>query len=198
MSNLFVLWLTAVPLMGSPGPATLSLAAVGAAYGVRPGLGYLAGIIAGTTLVLLVAATGITGTVFALPSAELVVISLGGAYILYLAWRIATAPPVARKDHMAVSPSYSGGLLLAVTNPKAYAAISAAYSSHHVIQDGVVLDAAAKVGALFAVIVVFNVVWLLFGGVMSGFLSDPRSSRLANIGFAVLLVLSMLFVVVRL
>jgi len=198
MSNLFVLWLTAVPLMGSPGPATLSLAAVGAAYGVRPGLGYLAGIIAGTTLVLLVAATGITGTVFALPSAELVVFSLGGAYILYLAWRIATAPPVARKDHMAVSPSFSGGLLLAVTNPKAYAAISAAYSSHHVIQDGVVLDAAAKVGALFAVIVVFNVVWLLFGGVMSGFLSDPRSSWLANIGFAVLLVLSMLFVVIRL
>ena len=43
-SDLALLWLAAFPLMGSPGPATLSLAAMGAAYGGRRSLSYLAGI----------------------------------------------------------------------------------------------------------------------------------------------------------
>lgn len=55
-----LLWLAAFPLMGSPGPATLSLAGIGTAYGFRPGLPYLAGIVAGTTGVLLMIATGVT------------------------------------------------------------------------------------------------------------------------------------------
>jgi hypothetical protein len=42
--------------MGSPGPATISLTAVGSAYGVRRSLAYLVGIIGGTTIVLVAAA----------------------------------------------------------------------------------------------------------------------------------------------
>ncbi len=47
MENLLLLWLAALPLMGSPGPATISLAATGSAFGIRPGLGYLSGILKG-------------------------------------------------------------------------------------------------------------------------------------------------------
>jgi len=44
--------LTSLAIMGSPGPATISLTAAGSAYGVRRSIGYLLGIIAGTTVVL--------------------------------------------------------------------------------------------------------------------------------------------------
>ncbi|QFT33522.1 hypothetical protein FIV00_23725 [Labrenzia sp. THAF82] len=48
--NLRVLWLAASLLMGSPGPATLGLAATGSAFGFLGRFPYLVGVIAGSTL----------------------------------------------------------------------------------------------------------------------------------------------------
>jgi len=189
-ANLLVLWLAALPLMGSPGPATLSTAAVGAAYGARAGFPYLAGIIAGTTGVLLLIATGVTGIVLALPSLVWVITALAAAYILYLAYRIATAPIVSRDMSMTARPSFPGGFLLAIANPKAFAAIGAVYSSNSMVEGDVLLDTAAKLLALFAVVVGVNTVWLFFGAGFSRYLRDPRPGRIANVTFAILLVLS--------
>ena len=47
---------TALAVMGSPGPATISLTAAGSAFGVRRSLGYLTGIVAGTAVVLVAVA----------------------------------------------------------------------------------------------------------------------------------------------
>jgi threonine/homoserine/homoserine lactone efflux protein len=44
--------LAAVALAGSPGPATLSLTATGAAFGARRGAAYLAGIVVGMVAVM--------------------------------------------------------------------------------------------------------------------------------------------------
>lgn len=189
-ANLLVLWLAALPLMGSPGPATLSTAAVGAAYGARAGLPYLAGIIAGTTGVLLLIASGVTGIVLALPALVWVITLLAAAYILYLAYRIATAPVVSADLSATAKPSLPGGFLLAIANPKAFAAIGAVYTGNSVIDGDVLLDTVAKLLALFAVVVAVNTAWLFFGSGFSRYLRDPRAGRIANITFAVLLVLS--------
>ena len=50
---LLALLLSSLAIMGSPGPATISLTAAGSVHGVRRSLGYLAGIVLGTTIVLL-------------------------------------------------------------------------------------------------------------------------------------------------
>ena len=55
--------LAAVALAGSPGPATLSIAATGAAFGGRRGLSYMAGINVGMVGVLAITASGVTGVV---------------------------------------------------------------------------------------------------------------------------------------
>jgi threonine/homoserine/homoserine lactone efflux protein len=87
--------LTGFALAGSPGPATLSLAATGAAFGARHGLGYMAGIDVGMAGVMGITASGVVGLLLALPGATPIVTVLAGAYFLYLAYRIATAPPLA-------------------------------------------------------------------------------------------------------
>jgi threonine/homoserine/homoserine lactone efflux protein len=46
------LLLMALAVMGSPGPATISLTAAASACGVRRALGYLTGLIVGTAIVL--------------------------------------------------------------------------------------------------------------------------------------------------
>jgi threonine/homoserine/homoserine lactone efflux protein len=183
-----LLWMAAFPLMGSPGPATLSLAAIGAAFGARRGLGYLAGIILGTSGVLLLVASGVTGLLLAVPTLVWVVTVLAAAYIVYLAYRIATAPVLSKQDAGVKAPSLTNGFILAIANPKAFAAIGAVYSSHIVAPDDPFLDAAVKILALILVIAVVNAAWLMFGSAFSVVLSDPRRGRLANIFFAILLV----------
>lgn len=189
-ADLALLWLAALPLMGSPGPATLSTAAVGASFGARRGLPYLLGIIVGTATVLLLIATGVTAAVLAVPALASVITLLAAAYILYLAWRIATAPPLSKDMVSAKAPAFPGGYFLAVANPKAFAAIGAVYAGHTLIEDDIALDAAVKIAALVLVIVAVNTTWLFLGALISRQLHDPKKSRIANVTFAVLLVAS--------
>jgi threonine/homoserine/homoserine lactone efflux protein len=191
-ANLMLLWLAAVPLMGSPGPATMSLAAIGAAYGARAGLPYLAGIIAGTFAVLLMIATGVTGVILAVPALIWLITVVAAAYILFLAYRIATAPVMSAGRPAESAPSFPGGFFLAVANPKAFAAIGAVYSGNRLQGNDLLLDAVGKILALLAVIIVVNLAWLVFGSVFARVLQNPRAGRVANILFAGLLVLSVL------
>ncbi len=176
--------------MGSPGPATLSLAATGSAFGFARSLPYLAGIIAGTTGVLLMIAAGIGTLVLTVPGLTPVIVVLAACYLLYLAYRIATAPVLGEAARERPAPSLAGGLLLAIANPKAFAAIGAVYGGIAVVPGHALADAAWKVAVLFAVIIVVNAVWLLAGAAFATLLRQPRVGRAANIAFAVLLVLS--------
>lgn len=189
--DLLTLWLAALPLMGSPGPANLGAAGVGAAFGVVRGAPYCAGVIAGTASVLLAVALGVTALLLAAPELATVLAVAAGAYVLYLAWRIATAPVgAAALRAEAAPPGFFAGYLLAVANPKAYAALGALYAGHRLLADAPVADAAAKLAALGLVIVVVNGGWLCFGSAFRAVLADPRRGRVANILFAAALVAS--------
>jgi len=190
LDNLGLLFITALPLVGSPGPATLSLAAVGVAFGVSASLPHYAGIVIGTILVLIVVASGLAGLVFAVPGVAPVVTILALAYIVYLAVRIARAPPLSRDRPAGTRPSFTGALLLAISNPKAYAALGAVCSGVTVAPGSVIADAMVKVVALGVLVALVDIVWLGFGAVFASALGDPRISRAVNVGFAVLLVLS--------
>ena len=177
-------------LAGSPGPATLSLAATGAAFGARRGLGYMAGIIIGMVVVMGIVATGVMGLVLALPGATPVVTAAAAAYFIYLAIRIATAPPLSAGTGERRQPSFGGGLFLSLVNPKGYAAMAALFSGFVLIRDRLALDAAAKIVVLVAIITAVNLAWLFAGAALTRFFHDPRTNRAINLAFAVLLVAS--------
>jgi len=177
--------LAAVALAGSPGPATLSLTATGAAFGARRGVAYLAGIVVGMVAVMAIVASGLVGLLLAVPGA-----TPAAAYFLYLAWRIATAPPLADDDGQRRAPTFAGGLLLSLVNPKGYAAMAALFSGFVLMHERLVLDVAVKMAVLFVIITAVNVVWLLAGAVLTRFFREPRTNRAINVTFAVLLVAS--------
>ena len=97
MENLPSFLLAGVALTGSPGPNTLGLAAASAAYGLRRSVPLLAGSVVGVLAVMLATATGLTGLVLAQPGVAPVVSVLAAVYMLYLAYRIASAPPMASR-----------------------------------------------------------------------------------------------------
>ncbi|MEQ9811147.1 MAG: LysE family transporter [Azospirillaceae bacterium] len=190
LSNIVFLWLAALPLLGSPGPATMGIAGMGAAYGARRGLVFTAGVCCGTTTVLVLVASGVTAALLAVPGLREVIIVAAIAYMIYLAYRIASAPPLGSRPHGARAPSFPGGYFLAIANPKAYAVLGALFSSHLLVAGDPLGDAALKVAALVVVIAVVNTIWLCLGALVAKALSDPRRGRIANLLFAAALLLS--------
>jgi len=186
VENISVLLLAALPLMASPGPATVGSAASGATFGLRRSVPFLAGIILGTMLVLILVSCGVTGLVLAIPGAAPVILAVGCTYILYLAYKIATAAPVSVATETAKAPTVTGGLIVGLANPKSYAVFGALLSSVELVPAAPTLDAIYKVAVLSGMIIAVNSVWLVFGATFSRVLSTPRLARAVNIGFAVL------------
>jgi threonine/homoserine/homoserine lactone efflux protein len=179
--------LISLAIMGSPGPATISLVAAGSVHGVRHSLKYLIGIIVGTTLVLVAVATGITGALLAVPAVGSVLIWISAGYILWLAYHIATAPPLSQPTEAPNAFSLMGGALLGIANPKAWVAIAAVFANAH-LADSPTTDAAAKIAVLTVMIIVICATWLVAGTSIAPVLRDPRRARVVNAALAVGLV----------
>lgn len=178
----------AIALAGSPGPATLSLAAAGAAFGARQSIDYLAGIVVGMMAVMAIVASGMVGLLLAVPGVAPVVAALAALYFLWLAWRIATAPPLSEEGARGEPPTVAAGLLLSLVNPKGYVAMAALYSGFTLLPERLAADAALKLVVLTLVIGAVDVAWLLAGAVLTRFFRDPRSNRVINLAFALSLV----------
>ena len=193
MEGLLGFIVAGLALAGSPGPATLSLAATGAAFGSRRGLAYMTGIDFGMVLVMAITASGVTGVLLALPGATPIVAALAALYFVYLAWRIATAPPLTEEAGERRRPSFTAGMLLSLINPKGYAAMAALFSGFALIKAEPALDAALKLLVLLAVIAAVNAAWLSSGAALTRFFRDPRTNRAINVTFAILLIASVAF-----
>jgi threonine/homoserine/homoserine lactone efflux protein len=163
---MLALILAALVVMGSPGPSTVSVTAVGAAFGLRRSLAYTLGLIAGTSAVLLAVAAGTVAALLTIPNAQPMLLAASAVYILWLAWCIATAPPLTNDTAGVAAPSFLGGLLLAVANPKAWVAIAAVFA-------GSALDPLIKVVVLVGMIVLIHLAWLLSGASLSRLFHDP-------------------------
>jgi threonine/homoserine/homoserine lactone efflux protein len=153
----------------------------------------MTGIVTGMLGVMAIAMSGLIGVLLALPGAAPVVSALAAAYFLYLAVRIATAPPLTDGAAANRAPSFAGGVFLSLVNPKGYAAVSALYTGFVLVRGQIELDAAAKVVVMVAITATVNLAWLTIGAALTPFFRDPRSSRALNVAFAVLLVASVAF-----
>lgn len=181
------LLLISLAIMGSPGPATISLIAAGSAYGVWRSIPYLLGIMVGTTIVLLAVATGITSALLAIPAIGSILIWSSVVYILWLAYHIATAPPLSEPTAASSTFSVAGGTFLGIANPKAWVAIAAVFASGH-LADDTKTDAAAKIAVLTAMIIAICAMWLVAGTSIAPFLRDPVRARVVNAALAAALV----------
>ncbi len=191
MENLTAFLLAAFALTGSPGPNTLSAAAVGASFGRLRGLRYVAGLVVGVMLVALVVGTGISGAILALPGVTPVITALAIIYFLYLAWKIATAPAIGELESTDASPPrLIDGIFVTLANPKAYAAMAALFSGYVLIAGNPLVDGLWKAALILGVIIIVNVLWLMTGAELARHLRSPRAARAVNIAFALLLLAS--------
>lgn len=177
----------ALALMGSPGPVTIASAAAGAAWPGRAAAFVLA-MSAGTITVILMVAAGITGLIASVPGAAPVLAGLGALYILYLAWRIASAAPIGTVETDRTPPPLIGAYAMAIANPKAWAAFAALFSGFPLVPEDPVAGGVLKAAILCSLPPLINLTWMIAGTGLARLIRDPATGRAVNVGFALLLV----------
>ncbi|OIN44368.1 lysine transporter LysE [Pseudomonas azotoformans] len=176
----------AIALLASPGPATLALAASGAAYGMKRSVAFFLGITLGLVVAMTVVGTGLYVVLHSFPVVATVLTGISILYILSLAYRIGTAPPI--KDEQAVvSPGWGAGFVLGAANIKAYAAFAALLGSF-TLGTAPAWEQAAKASICLLVCVVFDFLWLLVGSKLRKLFIHPTWSRVLNVSFALLMI----------
>lgn len=187
---LIALILAGLVLVGSPGPNTMSLAAAGAAFGARRSIAYMMGLALGMLVVMLVVASGVVAMLLAVPGIAPAATIAALLYFVYLAWKIAMAPPLSEAGPDRPAPSVIDGLLLSLVNPKGYAAMLALFASHTLVAASLWSDAALKIAVTLAIILFVNLVWLQLGASLARTFRSKRAGRIVNVTFAVLLLAS--------
>jgi threonine/homoserine/homoserine lactone efflux protein len=181
----------------TPGPSNVMVLAAGARAGLRGGLPCLAGVVAGMALLIGAAALGLGGVVTALPGA-MVLLRWGGAgLLLWLAWKIGSAPPMAAGAH-GEPVGFWQAFAFQWVNPKSWivgASAAATYGAGAAAMGGTPARA-LLMGALFAAAAAPScLLWLAFGSALQRVLTDARRARVFNAVMGVLLAASVVFVV---
>lgn len=182
----------AFAMAGTPGPNNTMVTASGANHGFRRTLPVAVGMGAGVAAIIFaVAAAG--GTIVSEPRVHLVLKWVGVAYLLWLAWRIATAPVGVTGEGDRRRPfTFVEGALLQLVNPKLWVMVAGA-----VVTYGGSAAQGLDVPAAFAVIfggatLASTLAWAGIGVGARRFLASARSLRVFNRVMALLLVLSLL------
>ena len=185
-------------LLGSPGPATLSLAAVGATYGVASGAPYLFGILIGLFLAMVGAVFGVAAVFDQWPAAKWVIQLLGTVYLFYVAFKIASAPVLfnAEAEQREV-PGIRDGMLLNLLNPKAYAAFFVLFSQFLVPFENIPTQYLITATVCFAVAIVVDSIWLMVGSAIRPLFSNPKSARIMRVFFGLTIVAATLWTFIR-
>ncbi len=174
----------------SPGPNNLMLMASGANYGLRRSMPHMTGVAFGFPLMILPVGFGVIQLFEVWPPAETVLLALSFAYLLYLAWRIATAAPPKDGQAGRTPLRFAEAAAFQWVNPKAWSMALGAITLYAPARDvtGVlwIAGAFAVLGSLSAL------TWTTLGTGIRRLLTDPLRLRWFNRTMAALLVLSML------
>ena len=176
---------------GTPGPSNVMLTATGAIAGIGRGLPCLFGVAAGMAAMLLVVALGLGTVVLGHPAAVLALNTAGAAFLLWLAWKIATAP-VGDKVEGGRPVGFAGAFAFQWLNPKSWLVATSA-SATYLDPGGAVFAQSVAIGALFgAIALATGFLWLAFGVALQRFLARPAFQRAFNVAMGSTLALSVL------
>ncbi len=184
LSMLGFLWVAAI----TPGPNNMLLTASGANFGFLRSLGLLIGIMIGMQVMLLMVAFGIGGLILLYPSLHLVLKIGGSVYLLWLAWKIASAKYEKLDTETAPAtpmPFWQGGLLQLI-NPKAWLMALGAVASFSLAGEAYRGSVLAISAGMALVNVVSGVIWLGFGSLIGRILRSSRAWTIFNVFMGIL------------
>jgi len=179
----------------TPGPSNVMVTAAGANAGILRGLPCLFGVTTGMALMMFLVPLGLGSLVLAHPLALRALNWGGAAFLLWLAWKIATSASL--DSTVGGDPvGYVGAAVFQWVNPKAWLVTASAAGTFLHADSGSPVTQAASLGGLFALAALpSGFVWLAFGASVHHVLGTRRRLRAFNITMGVLLALSIVLIV---
>lgn len=190
----FALWplvLFAAAMCLTPGPNVVLVTASAANFGFRRAVPQMLGVTLAFGAEVAAAGLGLAGLIAAEPRLHTALKYAGGAYLLYLAWRIARADAASARTARARPIGFFAGALITWLNPKGWVTTIGALAAF-ISADG---SAAAQVAAIAAVLAaacgLSLALWAAFGAAIAHALGTRRRRMAFNGAMAGLLVVSL-------
>lgn len=174
----------------TPGPNNMMLLASGVNFGFRRTIPHMFGIAVGFFVLLLCVGFGLGAMLKAFPPLFIALKVVGGLYLLWIAWKIATSRSLGEGKAGARPMSFLEAAAFQWVNPKAWVMALSAMAAY--------TDPSRYVLTVFVIAAVFGflnfpsiAVWAGFGSALREWLSHPVRLKWFNIIMAVLLVFSL-------
>lgn len=169
----------------SPGPGIAALVARVLGRGTAGAVAFTAGLAIGDVVWLAVAVAGMSALAQAFGGVFLVLKYAGAAYLLFLAWKLWTAPPQIREGAEPPRPDPSwrlflGGLAVTLGNPKVIVFYLALVPNLIDVTAMTVLGFAELAAVLLGVLALVFGFYILLAARARRFLTSPRAVRAVN------------------
>lgn len=175
----------------TPGPNNFMLLASGVNFGFVRTIPHMCGIGFGFFTLLMGVGLGLGALLTAFPQLHLALKIAGGAYLLYLAWKIAMSRSMGEAKQADARPmTFVAASLFQWVNPKAWVMAITAMAVY--TNPASPFWSMLMVGVVFALTNFPSVsIWAGFGVALRGFLSDPVRLKWFNIAMGALLAVSL-------
>jgi threonine/homoserine/homoserine lactone efflux protein len=175
----------------TPGPNNMMLLSSGATFGLRRTVPHIVGISGGCAVMVLVLGWSLAGIARQMPVLYATLHIVSAAYLLWLAWRIATSTGPHAADAKGQPLRLLDAAAFQWVNPKAWAMVLGAVASF--ARPGhIALDVPVIALVLIAIGLPCITLWAGSGAMLQSALRRPLALRAFNYGMAALLVLSIL------
>lgn len=176
----------------TPGPNNVMLTASGVNFGFRRSVPHMSGIAVGFSVMNLAVGLGLGGVFDTYPQIHVGLKYVSVAYLLFLAWKIATAD-AAKSGQAGGQPlSFIQAAAFQWVNPKAWAIAVSAVATFTTIGGDLVVEVALMSLIFLLLSVPSTSTWALFGTVIARYLQSAAHRKAFNWSMAGLLVLSLI------
>lgn len=185
----------AAAMIGTPGPANVVLMAAGARFGFRAVLPLMAGVILGKQFIIWPLGFGLLSLAEAAPTVFAAFKWASVAYLLWLVWKI-TALRLSPGE-AAEAPGFAAGLIVHPLNPKAWAMVTASFTSFVDPGAGAFTATVWVAAGLLAVQMVLQPLYALAGDRMARAVAGTPAEAWIMRALAAAALLSVLYVVLK-
>lgn len=189
--------LAAIALFGfassiTPGPNNTMLLASGANFGLRRTVPHIFGVAVGFFVLMIAVGLGLGALFSAYPMLQTVLKVVGTAYLLWLAWKTATAKGIGGGSSPGDGKplTFMQAVAFQWVNPKAWVMTLGAMTAY-APKGSAILGPATVACVVAAVNLPCIASWASFGAMLRRFLDRPQILRVFNVSMAVLLVASL-------
>jgi threonine/homoserine/homoserine lactone efflux protein len=176
----------------TPGPNNILVASSGVNFGFRATIPHILGITFGFPLMLLLVGLGLARIFLAVPMVHVAFKYISIVYLLYLAWRIATASALKAERGTAKPMTFLQAAAFQWVNVKAWIIALSAVTTYTVVNASLPWQVCALAAMDTLITLACVSCWTLFGHFLRDYLHTDARRRAFNLGMAGLLLLSII------